>query len=357
MEKTLLFSVGPVEMEGYILKEGGKGLPYFRTKEYSEMMLEIEESLKRIIYTEEESKVIILTASGSGAMEAAVINIFDKKSKLLVVNGGSFGARFEKICKIHGIPHDVLYLEKGKTITREDLEKYKGIGYDGLLINVHETSTGVLHNMKMVGEFCKEQKILLVADAISSFLADEYKMDEWGIDVSILSSQKALALPPGLSMLVVNKKAEKIIKNMKVKSLYFDLKDYLVNMKRGQTPFTPAVGLTIQLLVRLKRIEEVGVDKERQKIEELAEDFRGKIKGLPFEIYSNNLSNAVTPIIPLTINAFELYEKLRYDYNISILPSGGDMRNKLVRVGHLGDLSKEDNQKLIEAIEKILNRG
>ncbi|BDU49686.1 pyridoxal-phosphate-dependent aminotransferase family protein [Haliovirga abyssi] len=354
MDKTLLFTVGPVEMSSKIKDIGGAGIPYFRTKEFSEVMLEIENKLKKFLYTNQNSKVITLTASGSGAMEASIINIFTENDKVLIVNGGSFGDRFEKICKIHNINYNVIKLKKGESLKKEELDKYSNKGYTGLLINVHETSTGVLYDMKMVGEFCKKENILLVADAISSFLADEYKMDEWGIDVTILSSQKALALPPGLSFLIINKKVNDIIIKNSVKSLYFDLKDYLMNMERGQTPFTPAVGIIYQLYERLKEIEEVGVEKEIGIRKNLAEDFRNRIKKLPLELFAETMSNAVTAIVPKTMKANEIYEKLRYDYEMTVLPSGGDLKEKLFRVGHLGDLTIDDNEKLVDALKEIL---
>lgn len=137
-----LFTIGPVEMYPETLEMSGKQLPYFRTSEFSEIMLENEVLLKESIHAPKESKVIFLTASGTAAMEAAVINCFTSDDRLLVIQGGSFGRRFSEICRIHKIPFDELILSFGEVLTKEKLEPYNKKGYSGLLVNLHETSTG-----------------------------------------------------------------------------------------------------------------------------------------------------------------------------------------------------------------------
>lgn len=352
-----LFSVGPVEIDPAILEIGSKSLPYFRTEEFSKINLEICDMLKDFVHTAVDSKVALLTSSGTAAMEAAVINAFSKKDKVLVIAGGSFGDRFAKICQIHKIDHEVLKLKQGQNVTEKQLQCYKGKGFTGLLVNAHETSTGVYYDLDMIGRFCRDQNLIFVVDAISTFLADDYYMDQWGIDITILSTQKALALPPGVSVLLVNKKtAEKIISN-DVLSLYFNLKDYFTNMERGQTPYTPAVGILLQLRARVEQIRQTGVAKIIQGTKDLADDFRERIKHLPFTIPSERLSNALTPLQPRdTVSAHEIFIHLSQNYNIFVCPNGGDLKDRLFRVGHMGYLSKDDNEKLIEAFEEMKER-
>jgi aspartate aminotransferase-like enzyme len=353
-----LFSVGPVEIEPNILELGSKPIPYFRTQEFSDINLGICSRLKKIAQTKEDSEVVLLTCSGTGAMEAAVINIFNEKDKLLVIDGGSFGDRFREICEIHEFNYSVIKLELGKTLTKETLWKYKGKGYTGLLVNVHETSTGVLYDMKMIGEFCKQEGITLIADAISSFLADQYYMDRWGIDVTIVSSQKALALPPGISIMIINKETADKIKNNKVKSMYFNLVDYFDNMKRGQTPFTPAVGIFLQLDAKLKQIEKLGLNEVLNKTKFLAEDFRRKIKDLPLTIPSESLSYSMTPLHSREgVSAYGIYEYLVKNYSIYVCPNGGNLKDKIFRVGHMGNLTIEDNDLLVNALCKMNKEG
>lgn len=361
------FSVGPVQMEEEIRKLGSEEIPYFRTPEFSELMKENETLMKQFFRAGIEDRALFLTGSGTAAMEAAIINLFTPSDRVLIVNGGSFGARFVKICRIHRIPYTEIKLEIGKRLTKQDLEPYeqcKESGYTGLLVNVHETSTGVHYDMDLISHFCKKNKLYLIVDAISSFLADEFYMEKWGVDLVLTGSQKALALPPGLSILVLNQKAVKRVETNKVESLYFDLKDYLKDGERGQTPYTPAVGILIQLNRRLKKIAEKGMDSEQNRIHELALDFRKRIQGLPFEICSDSLSNAETPLHPTgrqadgsPVSAQRIFEVLKDEYGIFICPNGGELKEKLFRVGHIGNLTIEDNKKLVDAWKDMQNRG
>ncbi len=352
----LLFSVGPVEMRRELLSLNINGIPYFRTSEFSRMMKEIEVELLKISNAPINSKIIILTASGTAGMEATLMNCFSKEDKILIISGGSFGDRFVQIAKTHEFKFEVLKLELGKTLKKEDLDKFRNKGFTGLVVNGHETSTGVLYDLEMLGEFSKEENLFFVVDAISTFIADEYDIEKFNINATILSSQKALALSPGLSILILDSKSVERIMKKEVKSVYFNLRDYILNMERGQTPFTPDVGAINELSYRLKEIIDNGIVNERNKIRLIAEDFRERIKGLPLEIFSDKLSNAITPLKIVTdkIKAYELFENLEKKYDITILPSGGELRDTLFRVGHLGNLSVEDNKKLIDALKKEL---
>lgn len=349
-----LFCVGPVEMDREILQYGEGALPYFRTEEFSALNLEIERGLKELVYTKETSKVALLTASGSGAMEAAVVNLFDAKDKVLIVAGGGFGERFVQLCVMYGIAHTVIRLNQGQALLPEHLEAYKNQGYTGLLLNAHETSTGVYYDLKMAGEFCRREKLVFVVDAISSFLADPYFMDEWHVDLTIISSQKGLALPPGLSVIVANEGCAERIAAMPVKSFYFDLNQYFINMERGQTPFTPAVGILLQLHARVKQILEQGVATVIHHTHEMADDFRRQLQGMPLSIPSESLSNALTPLRPTGKHtAWEIFLRLKEEHGLIVCPSGGACKDTLFRVGHIGCLTKADHDLLIEALRAL----
>ncbi|MBZ9636009.1 pyridoxal-phosphate-dependent aminotransferase family protein [Clostridium sp. FP1] len=353
-----LFVLGPVEMDEDILNIGSMRLPYFRTQEFSQIMLRTSELMKKITNTSETSKTVFLTASGTGAMEAAIINTFNSNDKLLIVVGGGFGKRFKEICDVHKIPNTAIYVEQGKKLKKEMVEGYRAKGYTGLLANAQETSTGVYYDLPMIGDFCKEEGLIFVVDAISSFLADPFFMDEWNIDITIVSSQKALALPPGISIIIINEKTSNKILNNEVKSFYFRFSDYFNNMERGQTPFTPAVGILLQLNEKLEKINEVGVDSFINNTSNLAKDFREKIKKFPFEIPSESLSNALTPLRPrTTISANDIYLHLKSKYNIYVCPNGGDLKDTVFRVGHMGNLTVEDNDELIKALKEMEMQG
>lgn len=352
----LNFTVGPVMSSEEVLKIGGMQTPYFRNDEFSQIMLENEKLMKEFVYAEDESRVVFITGSGTAAMEATVMNVFNESDKVLVINGGGFGQRFVDLCQLHNIPHDEIKLEFGCDIKKEILDSYSNKGYTGFLVNICETSSGVYYNLDLISEFCQENNIFLVVDAISSFMANPLNMAEQKIDVVITGSQKALACPPGISVIVLSEDALKRVENNKCKSLYFDLQDALKNGERGQTPFTPAVSILLQINARLKEIKRTGgVEVEIKRVAILANDFRDKISDLPFEIKTESLSNSVTAVY--CNNALEIIEKLKLDYGIWVNPNGGELADKMFRVGHIGDLTIEDNDELVKAFNDLKDKG
>lgn len=337
---------------------GAEQVPYFRTAEFSATMKENEALMTQFTKAPEGSRVVFITGSGTASMEATVMNVFTPADKVLVVNGGSFGHRFVQLCEIHDIPHTEIALEMGHKLTAEHLAPYEGQGYTGFLVNLDETSTGVLYDINLISQFCQRNNIFLVVDSISSFLADPFNMQALGVDVMITGSQKALACSPGISIIVLAPQAVERVCSREVKSMYFNLKDALKNGERGQTPFTPAVGILRQINARLKEIEAAGgVETENQRMAALAADFREKIKDLPFTIVSQSLSNAVTPLHPHNVSAYDIFLKLKDEYNIWVCPNGGDMADKVFRVGHLGALTPADNTTLVAALTDLHKKG
>lgn len=351
----LNLTVGPVQESEDILEIGRRQTPYFRNQSFSKVMLENEAMMKELTYAQENARVVFLTASGTGAMEAAVMNCFDENDKLLVVNGGGFGQRFVELCKIHNVTYTEIKVPFESELTEGMLEPYENKGYTGFLVNMHETSIGKLYDMNLISDFCKKNNLFLVVDAISAFLADEFNMSKLGVDVMITGSQKALAVPPGISILVLSEKAVDRVTNRNVASMYFNLADALKNGERGQTPFTPAVSILLQIHKRLETLCENGVEAENNRIAELASYFREKIKDMPFKIASPSLSNAVTPLrVEEGKSAYEIFEILERDYDIWVCPSGGELKDKLFRVGHIGALDKKDMDVLVEALKKVI---
>ena len=223
---------------------------------------------------------------------------------------------------------------------------------------MHETSTGVLYDMPMISDFCRRNHIFLVADTISSFMCDPFNMKDWNVGAMITGSQKALACPPGVSLVVLSPEAVERVYSHNPMCMYLDLKLALKNGERGQTPFTPAVQTLIQINARLRQIDaNGGVDAEVQRCSEQAQDFRSRISDLPFELVSESPANGVTPLHPLHANAYEIFKILKDEYRIWICPNGGDMADKIFRVGHMGCLTKDDNTTLINAFKDLQKRG
>ena len=357
----LNFTVGPVMSNESICSIGAEQVPYFRTPEFSAIMLQNERLMLKFAKAESDARVVFLTGSGTAAMEAAVLNLLTENDKVLVIDGGSFGHRFVELLRIYNIPHTVIKPEFGHGITEEQLMEFEGKGFTGFLVNLNETSVGVLYDIKLISDFCNRNNIFLVVDSISSFLCDSFNMKELNVQAMITGSQKALACPPGVSILVLSSKAVDRVYANKPKTMYLDLKSALKNGERGQTPFTPAVGVLRQINLRLKEIAIAGgVESEINRISSLAKYFRKRITELrlPFKIVSESLSNAVTPLTSTNgKSANDIFTILKNEYQIWVCPNGGDLKDIIFRVGHIGSLTENDFDTLIEAFLDMQKRG
>jgi len=358
------FTVGPVQMDEETRKIGHNQIPYFRTPEFSQITKESEQFLCKLFDAPENSRVVFLTGSGTASMEASVMNFFTKEDKILVVNGGSFGHRFKELCEVHELDHEEIKLEPGKGLSEDTLAKYNGKDFTGFLVQLCETSTGVKYDIEMIGNFCKKNNIFLVVDCISGFLADKFSMKEWNVNVAITGSQKALALPPSMSFICMDSEAQaRCVKNAdKVHSIYFNLADYLKNGERGQTPFTPAVGTMLQLNAKLKSIDKNGgISAQNKLIAERASYFRNAISALNLKIFteSNSLSNCVTALTPTKdgVSAYHIFELVKEEFGIWLCPNGGDLKDKVIRVGHIGDISQKEVDLLVSALKTLQERG
>lgn len=354
------FTVGPVQSSDAVRAIGAEQVPYFRTAEFSSLMLENEQLLKKFANATEDSKAVFMTCSGSGGMETAIMNCLTKDDKALVINGGSFGERFVELLKLHEIPFTEIKLEHGKALKPEHLAPYEGKGYTTFLLQKHETSTGVHYDINLVSDFCKRNGCFMIVDTISTFLCDPFDMAALDAGVMITGSQKALACPPGIALMILAPSALARIEKTKCCCQYLDLKLALNNQERGQTPWTPAVGVLRQINVRLKEIEAMGgAQAEITRTAGLASYFRNKLKeqNLPFEIISESLSNAVTPLHPTTQSAYEIFLKIKNEYGMWICPNGGDMKDTVFRVGHIGCLDYCDYDCLLEAFKDLQLKG
>lgn len=349
-----LFTVGPVEMFDEQMDIGGKQVPYFRNQEFSNVVLDCKKCLKELINAKEKDDVIFLTASGTAAMEASVINCFTQNDKLIVINGGTFGQRFVELCIIHKIPFFEVKLKENEVLTRDLLPN--GNDFTGLLVNIHETSTGQLYDINMLSNYCNENNLYFIVDAISSMFADYFDFSKYNVDIAIVSSQKALSLAPGLAIITASERIiEERINKIDSHVMYLDFKNHLLNGKRGQTPFTPAVRIIYELQNRLHQILEIGIKEQVRRTREIAEDFRNKMSSLGLEYPKYPLSNAETVVLFPQNNADLVGTKLKEEYGYIINPNGGDKAKKMFRVAHIGNHNLEDNDLIIDAIKKILS--
>lgn len=352
-EDYYIFTPGPVKMSKEILEIGSKQTPYFRNKEFSEIVLSCEKSLLEFLNAPQGSRVVFLTASGTAGMESAVINLLDENDNALVINGGGFGQRFVDICKIHNIKHTAFKVEKSNLSDIEN--RALKDRFTSLIVNAHETSIGLLYDLDALGKFAKERNLFFIVDAISMFVTDPIDMLNQNIDTVIISSQKGLALPPGLTMVVLSPKAQKRIKN--IDNLYFNYNHYLKDGERGQTPYTPAVTIMLQLEARLNQIKkDGGIKTTIDKAQNIADYFRDRIKDLPLKYYTNFMPNAMTALSPTDgSTATEIVNYLLDKHKVMICPNGGELKDVIFRVGHMGDMTIEYIDVLVDALNKYFS--
>jgi len=316
-------------------------------------MLECVDMLVETLDAPEGTRMIFLTASGTAAMEATVMNLFTPKDKVLVISGGTFGRRFKQICDIHNIPVTSIDLEWNESFKKEMLTQYENAGITGMLVNMCETSTGQKYPMETIAEFCKKNNICLVVDAISSFLCDSVRMKALGAGAVIISSQKGLGLQPGMSFIALSEEVfrERCEQN-EVKSLYFRFTDYYPEILNEQTEFTPAIGIINQLHEKLKRLLKEGLWTQIYYIVELAAYFREKINTCAYyAIPQYPLSNCVTPVICKKNNAIDIVSFLRDKHDIYVVPAAGELRYSTFRVAHMSrQITKDDIDTLVNLL-------
>ena len=347
-----MFTIGPVEFYPSTKKIRENGFIYFRTNEFGEIVKSSLRRLSNLLGNNIPNSLIYFAASGTAMMEATVENCVSNNDKCLVINGGSFGKRFCELLEYHHKTFDSINIKWNEELTHKHLESYENKDYTMLFVNLHETHTGQLYDIKMLSDFCKRNNMMLVVDAISAFLADEYDMEKYGIDLTIISSQKGLCLSPGMSFVSFSKRMlDKIEKMPLPPTKYFDFKDYLKNITRGQTPYTPPVLVMYELQDMLNVIDkEGGLGTRLSCIKQKAEYFRKKARALGLTIPSYPLSNALTPLYFEDVNAYEVIQTLKDKYQIYVNPCGGDLSKKLLRVAHIGNTTLEDIDDLLEKL-------
>lgn len=350
-----MFICGPVKMYPSTLSIVSKGYVYFRTKEFGDMVKKNLKKISTLLGNSLEDSLIYLASSGTGAMEATVENCVSDDDKVLVINGGGFGKRFCELLNYHGATYDEVLIKWNETLSEKHLLPFENKGYTTLFVNLHETTSGQLYNIELLSDFCKRNNMYLIVDAISTFLADDYDMTKYGIDVTIISSQKGLCCSPGMSLVSLSERmiAKINSQDKKVSSVYFDFKDYLKNITRGQTPYTPPVMIMYEIGDMLNLIENAGGKTAWLKnIEEKALYFRKKVKEIGLKIPEYPISNMLTPIeFPEKISAYEIIQVLKDKYQIYVNPCGGELAHKLLRVSHIGDTNLEDLDDLIDKLQ------
>ena len=355
--KKYVFTPGPVPVPSEVLIEMAKPIIHHRTAEFESIFEEVRDGLKYIYQTEEE--VFVLASSGTGAMEAAIVNTLSSGDKVLVINGGKFGERWGKIAKAYGLEVEEIVVEWGTAVdpasVKEALDNDPSI--KAVLVQASETSTGVKHPTDEIAKITGERDdVIIIVDGITGVGVFPLNFDELGIDVLVGGSQKAFMLPPGLAFIALSQKAWKFNETSDLPNFYFDLKAALKSAKNNTTPWTPAVTLIIGLNEVLKRFRTEGLDNLHKRHENLSHASREALKAMNLELFApESHSTALTVgIAPESIGAGPVVKGLKENFGMTIAGGQDQAKGKIFRFSHIGDIEATDTIAIISAIESTL---
>lgn len=353
--KKYLMTPGPTPVPEDILSEMAKPIIHHRTKEYQAIFKEVTEGLQKIFKT--SGDVFTFTSSGTGAMEASIVNVLSPGDKIIVVRGGKFGERFGDIAKAYGVTVIPIDMEWGSAPKPEAIAEALKSNPDvkAVYTTLCETSTATVYDIKAIGEILRKTSALFVVDAISGLGADDFENDAWGVDIAICGSQKGLMIPPGLAFCTVSPKAWKAVETSKLPKFYFNFKKYKKAYADTDTPFTSAITLVIGLKKALEKINSKGIDNVIAEHVNQAAAFREAIKAVGLGIFSKSPSNAVTGVnAPAGIDADDIIKLLKTEYGVTFAGGQESLKGKIFRVAHMGGIDREHTVESIRALEQAL---
>jgi len=330
-------------------------MTHHRQAAFQEIFVRVSEKLKTVCQT--SSPVVILAGSGTSAMEGAVVNTLSPGDKAISVCGGKFGRRWGQIGEAYGVAMNVIDIEWGTAVDPSRIENMLKDQPDtkAVFTTLNETSTTVLTDVKAIAAITRDTDTILVVDAVSALAADELRMDEWGVDLVVAGSQKALMLPPGLAFAAIGPKAREAMKQSTLPKFYLSFEKALNSLGDRTTPFTPAVAAVIGLDVSLGRLLEDGIEAVWNHHRRLAEATRAGVVGMGMELFAKRPSNAATAIkLPEALDGATLHEKLRDDYKVTCAGGQEHLKGKIERIAHMGYYDQFDVLVVLGAVELAL---
>jgi len=358
MQKKYLMTPGPTPVPAEVMLTMAKPIIHHRTPDFSASFAESIKGLKYVFQT--EGDVLLFACSGTGVMEAAIVNCFSAGDTVIVCRNGKFGDRQKKIAETYGLTVVDLQYAWTEVVRPDDVAKALAEHPEarGVIVTQSETSSGVLNDVKAIGEIVGPlEDVVLIVDSITGIGAVECKTDEWNLDVVMTGSQKGLMLPPGLAACTVSKKAWKAYERSTLPKFYFDWKSYAKNVEKDTTPFTPAVTLVLGLNESLKMIREEGLENTIARHAMLAEATRKGCEALGMKIFApaEGRGSAVTPVwVPEGVDGKKVVSILKNKYGVTIAGGQDDYAGKIIRIGHLGYFGQFDIITTLTALEMTL---
>ncbi|MDD5477232.1 MAG: alanine--glyoxylate aminotransferase family protein [Candidatus Omnitrophica bacterium] len=358
MNKQYLLTPGPTPLPPQVSLAMARPIIHHRTPQFQEILKEAGTGLKWVFQT--SNGVFIISSSGTGAMEAAVVNLLSCGDTALVVQGGKFGERWTEIAKAYGINTEIIDVEWGKAVSPQEIQKRlkSNPQIKAVFTTLCETSTGVDNDIAAIAAVVKASPAVLVVDAISGLGAVDLKTDAWGVDVAVAGSQKGLMLPPGLGFITVSSKAWKLVEASKSGRYYLDLRKAKKALDKNDTPFTSSITLIDALNEALKIMQKDGLEYIFKRHKIMADATRAAAKALGLELFAPTASSdAVTAIkVPAGIDGEKLVKTMRDTYGVTIAGGQAELKGKILRIAHMGYIAESDIITGLSCLEKVLTQ-
>jgi aspartate aminotransferase-like enzyme len=357
MKKYQLMAPGPTPVPSEVLLAMAQPMIHHRTPQYEALFVEVRAGLKKLFQT--EADVLPLACSGTGAMEAAVVNTLSAGDTVAAIRAGKFGDRWVEICKAYGVKVIELAAPFGHSIpaerVAETLRTHKGV--KAVLTQHSESSTGVLHDVRGYAAVTRATDTILIVDAVSSLGIAELPMDAWGVDLAVSGSQKGLMLPPGVAFCALGEKAWAAAKTSTLPKYYFNLTEERKAVVKNEAHFTPAVSIIVGLREVLRMIETEGLRNVFKRHDRLARATRAGVEALGLELFAKATpSPALTAVAaPKGVDSEKIVAAYSKTHNITIAGGQGEMKGKVFRLGHMGYAAEFDVVVALAALEQVLS--
>ncbi|MFM7232720.1 MAG: pyridoxal-phosphate-dependent aminotransferase family protein [bacterium] len=348
-----LFTPGPVEIPDRILRALSRIPPHHRTDVFRAVYKRVSEDLRWVHQTEGE--VLMLAASGSGAMEACVVNLMAPGRKALCIVGGKFGERWGSICKAYGVPYSTIDVAWGHAVSIAEVEQRLDADPDiAVVFGTHsETSTATLHDARALAQVTRARGRMLVLDAITSLGVHPLPQDEWGVDVVVTGSQKGLMSPPGVATVSLAPWALQAIEGDRLPRFYWDLRKARKNLPAGESAYTPAVSLIYAVGEALEMMKEEGLANVHARHRRLGAAVRTGAQAIGWTLFSHSPADSVTALEPPAgVDASATAKRLREVHGITVAGGQDHMKGKMIRIGHMGAYDLSDVFVVLAALEE-----
>ncbi len=353
--KHYLLTPGPTPVPERVALAMAQPIPHHRAPAFEALFAEVRDGLKWIYGT--QGDVLTFASSGTGAMEGAIVNFMKTGDEIATVNGGKFGERWTKIAKAYGLKVHELKVDWGKAIDPAVVEKTlkDNPGIRAVCVQASESSTGVAHPVREIAAITRSTPVLCIVDAVSALGAMPLPMDEWGLDVLVTGSQKALMLPPGLAFGAASEKAWKLNETATLPRFYFDWKRERENQRKNQTAWTPAISLMMGLAEVFKWLRELTLPAVYERHARLAKASRAAMEAIGCKLFAERPVVSLTTVCsPEGIDSDKLVKTLKTKYGVTLVGGQDAAKGKIFRIAHLGYFDDLDIVVAVAAIERAL---